>query len=72
MQAGFHASSAANELGLQVVIKENHQLLAHTPPTPFQVLPVGSALFKFFRLYALPCLGLLSKVCSPGGGGLRS
>lgn len=53
-----------------MLLRKNPQLLASTPPTPFQVLPVGSALHKLSGLRALCHVqACFLKVCSPGGGG---
>lgn len=46
--------------GARLLLRKNPQLLACTPPTLFQVLPVGSALCKLSGLFALPCLDVLS------------
>lgn len=54
--AGWQASRAANELGRQVAIKENPQLLASLHPCP---KGAASGLCKLWGFYYL-CLDVLS------------
>lgn len=46
--------------GTRLLLRKNPQLLASTPPTRFQVPPVGSKLCKISGLPAPPCLGMPS------------
>lgn len=46
----------------RLLLRKNPQLLATTPPTPFQVQPMGSILCKLSGLLAVPCPGV------PSGG----
>lgn len=69
-QASSQAGRTTNELGHQVVIKEKSPTLASTPPTLFQVLPVGSAFCKLSGHHALYHVrACFLKMCNPGGGG---